>query len=58
MNMDKNNLLITLVYVDDLIFSSNNDEMSHNFSQEMSKEFEISMIGEFPATDSYTRPFH
>jgi len=39
-------LLVTLVYVDDLIFSSNNDKMRHDFSQNMSKEFEMSMIGE------------
>ena len=29
-NEDK--LLVTLVYVDDLIFASNNDEMSHEFA--------------------------
>ena len=39
-------LLVTFVYVDDLIFASNNDEMSHEFSQNMSREFEMSMIGE------------
>jgi len=39
-------LLVSLVYVDDLIFASNNDEMSHEFSQSMSKEFEMSMIAE------------
>lgn len=44
--MDKDKLLITLVFVDDLIFASNNDEMSHEFAQNMSKEFEMSMIGE------------
>ena len=44
MNEDK--LLVTLVYVDDLIFASNNDDMSHELSQNMSKEFEISIIGE------------
>jgi len=37
MNMDNEKLLITLVYVDDLIFGSNNDEMSHEFAQNMSK---------------------
>eukprot|EP00253_Pinus_taeda_P019413 PITA_19413 len=44
--IDEGKLLVALVYVDDLIFSSNNDEMSHEFSQSMSKEFEMSMIGE------------
>ena len=43
---DEDKLLVTLVYVDDMIFASNNDEMSHAFAQNMSKEFEMSMIGE------------
>lgn len=43
---DEGKLLVSLVYVDDLIFSSNNDEMSHEFSQSMAEEFEMSMIGE------------
>lgn len=46
MKMDEDKLLITLVYVDDMIFASHNDEMSHAFSQNMSKELEMSMIGE------------
>lgn len=44
--MDEGNLLITLVYVDDLIFGKNNDELCHKFAQDMSKEFQMSMIGE------------
>ena len=43
---DQGKLRVALVYVNDLIFASNNDEMSHEFSQSMSKEFEMSMIGE------------
>jgi len=43
---DEDKLLVTLVYVDDLIFASNNDEMSHEFDQNMSKEFVMSMIGD------------
>jgi len=43
---DQGKLLAALVYVDDLIFASNNDETSHEFSQNMSKEFKMSMIGE------------
>lgn len=46
MKMDKEKLLITLVYFDDLIFASNVDEMSHKFALNMSKRFEMSMIGE------------
>eukprot|EP00253_Pinus_taeda_P013863 PITA_13863 len=43
---DEDKLLVTFVYVDDLIFSSNNDEMSHEFPKNISKEFEMSMIVE------------
>ena len=39
MKMDKEKLMITLVYVDDLIFASNDEEMSHEFSLNMSKIF-------------------
>ena len=37
MKMDEDKLLVTLVYVDDLIFASNNDEMNHEFAQNMSR---------------------
>ena len=43
--IEKDNLLITLVYVDELIFGSNNDDISCGFAQEMLKEFEMSMVG-------------
>lgn len=43
---EKDNLLITIVYVDDIIFGRNDDEINHKFSQDMSKEFEMSMIRE------------
>lgn len=42
--MEKDNLLITLVHVDDLIFGSNNDDMGHGFSQEMSIIGELSFF--------------
>ena len=35
--IDQAKLLVALVYVDDLIFASNNDEMSNEFYQNMSK---------------------
>lgn len=44
--MEKENLLITLAYVDDLIFGRNDNGTSHGCALEMSKEFEMSMIGE------------
>jgi hypothetical protein len=40
LRIEKDSLLVTVVYVDDIIFEYNNDESSHKFSQEMSKEFE------------------
>jgi len=38
-------LIITQVYVDDIIFGSTKDELAHNFSKLMQAEFEMSMIG-------------
>jgi hypothetical protein len=39
-------LFICQIYVDDIIFGSTNDALSHEFSTMMSREFETSMIGE------------
>jgi hypothetical protein len=39
-------LFICQIYVDDVIFGSTNDALSHEFATMMSREFEISMIGE------------
>ena len=36
-----------MVYVDDIIFGINVDKMSQNFAEEMNKEFEMPMVGEF-----------
>lgn len=44
--MDEDKFVVTLFYVDDLIFASNNDDMSHAFAQNMSKEFKMLMIWE------------
>ena len=44
--LEKDQLLITVVYVDDLIFGCNNDKLSHEFAEVMAREFEMSMIGE------------
>eukprot|EP00253_Pinus_taeda_P035264 PITA_35264 len=43
-NNDK--LLILVVYVDDIIFGSNEEDMSQNFALVMQKEFEMSLLGE------------
>ena len=34
------------MYVDDIIFGSNEEDLSQNFALVMQKEFEISMLGE------------
>ena len=38
-------LMILVIFVDDIIFGGN-DEESEKFTEEMKKEFEMSMIGE------------
>ena len=38
--------LVVIVYVDDIIFGGNDEEMCRNFAEEMKKEFEMSMLGE------------
>ena len=42
----ENELLIVVLYVDYIMFSSNKDELVKGFSEEMKSEFEMSMIGE------------
>jgi hypothetical protein len=44
--VDRNNILIIEVYVDDIIFGSDDDRMSKKFSQDMQNEFEMSLLGE------------
>ena len=43
---NENELLIVVVYVDDIMFGSNKDELTKRFAEEMKSEFEMSMIGE------------
>ena len=38
--------MIVVVYVDDIMFGSNKDELEKGFADEMKTEFEMSMIGE------------
>jgi hypothetical protein len=45
--VNQNNLLIIEVYVDDIIFGSNEDKMSQKFAKDMKNEFEMSLLGEF-----------
>eukprot|EP00253_Pinus_taeda_P025748 PITA_25748 len=44
--IENDKLLILVVYVDDIIFGSNEEAMSQNFALVMQKEFEMSLIGE------------
>ena len=37
-------LIISQVYVDDIIFRSTKDELAHSFSKLMQAEFEMSML--------------
>jgi len=41
-----NHKLIAQIYVDDIIFRATLDSQAHEFTEEMKKEFEMSMIGE------------
>ena len=44
--IDNDKLLILVMYVDDIIFGSNEEDMSQNFALVMQKEFEMSLLGE------------
>ena len=44
--IDNYKLLILVVYVDDIIFGSNEEDMSQKFALVMRKEFEMSLLGE------------
>ena len=46
MKKDENYLLIAQVYVDDIVFGAAIDTYAIKFSEEMKKEFEMSMVGE------------
>ena len=44
--IDNENMIVVVVYVDDIIFGSNLKSLSKYFSTKMQKEFEMSMLGE------------
>lgn len=46
LQMDNNNLTIIEVYVDNIIFGSNDDQVSKKFSTEIESEFEMYLLGE------------
>jgi hypothetical protein len=39
-------ILLIKIYVDDIIFGSTNDRLSHKFAKDMHIEFEMSLLGE------------
>jgi hypothetical protein len=39
-------ILLIEIYVDDIVFGSTNDWLSHKFAKDMHNEFEISLLGE------------
>ena len=43
---NEKSLLVAQVYVDDIVFISTIDHLAHEFSEEMKREFEMSMVGE------------
>eukprot|EP00253_Pinus_taeda_P020162 PITA_20162 len=43
--IDKDNFTIIEVYVDDIIFGSNDDRLSNNFATNMQSEFQMSLLG-------------
>ena len=43
---DEKSLLVTQVYVDDIVFGSTITHLAHEFSEEMKMKFEMSMVGE------------
>ena len=46
LKFEDKNMIIVVVYVDDIIFGSNLQILSVHFSSEMKKEFKMSMLGE------------
>eukprot|EP00253_Pinus_taeda_P025225 PITA_25225 len=44
--IDKDNLTIIELYVDDIIFGINDDRLSNNFATKMQSEFEMFLLGE------------
>ena len=43
---DEDYLLVAQVYVDDIVFGATIEDRAIEFSEEMKKEFEMSMVGE------------
>jgi hypothetical protein len=46
MKVSQGNILLIEVYVDDIIFGSDDDRLSPKFAKDMQNEFEMSLLGE------------
>ena len=44
--MEQENMIIIEVYVDDIIFGSDDEKMSEKISEDMPREIEMSLLGE------------
>jgi hypothetical protein len=44
--IEDQNMIVVIVYVDDIIFGSNLTTLSRKFATKMQEEFEMSMLGE------------
>lgn len=44
--IDHNNIIILEVYVDGILFVSDDDKLSQGFAHDMQQEFEMSVLGE------------
>jgi hypothetical protein len=44
--VSQDSILLIEVYVDDIIFSSDDDTLSQKFAKDMQNEFEMSLLGE------------
>ena len=44
---EEKSLLVAQVYVDDIVFGSTINHLAHEFSEEMKREFEMSMVGDW-----------
>jgi hypothetical protein len=44
--ISQGNILLIEVYVDDIIFGSDDDRLSQKFAKDMQNEFEMSLLGE------------
>jgi hypothetical protein len=44
--ISQGNILLIEVYVDDIIFGSDDDRLTHKFAKDIQNEFEMSLLGE------------